>query len=258
MDKTSLAYKIKQAAGIITIRAFEQLLHAFTPDADAAYFESARFPFTKFLEAHAEKIKLEYLHVAATTSIPPFQQLSSEQRVLTSDEKWKTYFLSVYGYDFVDHHERCPVTSSCLLEIPLLTTAMFSILEPGKVIPLHRGPYKGVLRCHLPLLVPDEKKCFITVNGITRHWQEGKCLIFDDSFPHTASNLSKGVRVVLFIDFLRPLPFPLNHLNRWLFRLIARSEFIGEIVERSALFDGGNVKKRKIKVTAQATGSRVK
>ena len=38
--------------------------------------------------------------------------------------------------------------------IPGMETAMFSILSPGKHIPPHTGPYKGVLRYHLGLLDP--------------------------------------------------------------------------------------------------------
>ena len=36
-----------------------------------------------------------------------------------------------------------------------MMTAFFSILAPGKHIPPHRGPYKGLLRYHLGLQVHD-------------------------------------------------------------------------------------------------------
>ena len=35
---------------------------------------------------------------------------------------------------------------------------MFSILEPGKHLPPHRGPYNGVLRLHLGLIVPEPRE----------------------------------------------------------------------------------------------------
>ena len=40
--------------------------------------------------------------------------------------------------------------------IPNLFQAFFSILEPGKSIPAHEGPYCGYLRYHLGLIVPEE------------------------------------------------------------------------------------------------------
>ena len=36
-----------------------------------------------------------------------------------------------------------------------MKTAFFSILAPGKHLPPHRGPYKGVMRYHLGLLIPS-------------------------------------------------------------------------------------------------------
>ncbi len=48
----------------------------------------------------------------------------------------------------------CPRTAALMREIPGMTTAMFSILSPRKHILDHRGPYKGVLRYHLGLIVP--------------------------------------------------------------------------------------------------------
>ncbi len=94
-------------------------------------------------------------------------------------------------------------------EIPGMTTAMFSILSPRKHILDHRGPYKGVLRYHLGLIVPREaERCRIRVGEDIRHWEEGKSLIFDDTFNHEVWNDTDETRVVLFVDVLRPLPSP--------------------------------------------------
>ncbi len=62
-----------------------------------------------------------------------------------------------------------------------------------------------VLRCHLPLIVPDSEKCAIRVGEETHHWQEGKLVIFDDSFEHEAWNKSDARRVVLMFDIPNPL-----------------------------------------------------
>ena len=38
----------------------------------------------------------------------------------------------------------------------------------------------------------------------TRYWEEGKCIIFDDSYEHEAWNKSDETRVVLIIDAWNP------------------------------------------------------
>ena len=70
-----------------------------------------------------------------------------------------------------------------------MKTAFFSILAPGKHLPPHRGPYKGVMRYHLGLLIPEPaEQCGIRVDTETRHWAEGESMIFDDTFEHEAWN----------------------------------------------------------------------
>ena len=84
---------------------------------------------------------------------------------------------------------RCPETTRLVESVPGMETAMFSILSPGKHIPPHHGPYKGVLRYHLGLLVPEpEDQLGISVGGQVAHWSEGESLVFDDTFEHSAWN----------------------------------------------------------------------
>src|SRR5438445_9608768 len=118
----------------------------------------------------------------------------------------------------------CPRTAALMREIPGMTTAMFSILSPRKHILDHRGPYKGVIRYHLGLIVPKEKEaCRIRVGDTIAHWEEGKSLFFDDTFPHEVWNDTDSMRVVLFMDILRPLPAPVALLNDLIIRIIAAS-----------------------------------
>jgi ornithine lipid ester-linked acyl 2-hydroxylase len=89
-------------------------------------------------------------------------------------------------------------------------------LAPDKHIPEHTGKYKGVIRYHLALKVPEPADaCGIRINNEVVHWQEGKNLLFDDTFPHEAWNKTDDYRVVLFLDIMRPLRFPLSFVN-WL------------------------------------------
>ena len=49
-----------------------------------------------------------------------------------------------------------------------------------------------------------------------RIWPPGEALIFDDALEHEVHNDTGEVRVVLFVDFLRPCRWPINWLNRLL------------------------------------------
>src|SRR5262249_15391879 len=78
--------------------------------------------------------------------------------------------------------------------------------SPGKHIPPHRGPFRGVVRCHLALKIPGPPdSCGITVNGETRHWTEGTTMFFDDGYEHSAWHDSNATRVGLWLDVIRPL-----------------------------------------------------
>ena len=128
---------------------------------------------------------------------------------MTDDDRWKTFFLYGYGFEAKLGVEMCPRTAEMMRQIPGMTTAMFSILSPRKHILDHRGPYKGVLRYHLGpdrpagrRGVPDKRGRRLSPLGrgpehdLRRHLQ-----------PRGLERHRRDA-VVLFVDVLRPLPFP--------------------------------------------------
>ena len=48
------------------------------------------------------------------------------------------------------------------------------------------------------------------------YWEEGKCVIFDDTHKHEVWNDTNGIRVVLLFDVFRPLPGWLTLVNKTL------------------------------------------
>jgi beta-hydroxylase len=89
-----------------------------------------------------------------------------------------------------------------------------------------------VLRLHLGLLVPEASpRVAIRIGPETRTWEEGRALIFDDAYEHEAWNESGEPRVVLFVDFAKPLRFPVNLLNRLLLRLAPFTPYLREGAE---------------------------
>jgi beta-hydroxylase len=161
--------------------------------------------------------------------LPNVQEITADAAALSQDADWKIFPLVAYGIRSQVNIGQCPETWRVVQGIPGLTTAMFSILEPGKRLPPHRGPYNGVLRLHLGLLIPEPReRLAIRVGPELRHWEEGRVLIFDDAYEHEVLNESSQVRVVLFVDFAKPLRFPASVLNRLLLSLAVFTPFVRE------------------------------
>jgi aspartyl/asparaginyl beta-hydroxylase (cupin superfamily) len=195
---------------------------------DATFFPLERFPWVEHVERNWTVIREELEGVLEDReALPNFQDISKDQIEITDDDRWKTYFLYGYGFEAKLGVQTCPRTAALMREIPGMKTAMFSILSPRKHILDHRGPYKGVLRYHLGLIVPhDAESCRIRVGEDFRHWQEGQSMVFDDTFNHEVWNDTDETRVVLFVDVLRPLPSPWAQINRAIVKAIGYSPFV--------------------------------
>ena len=77
----------------------------------------------------------------------------------------------------------CPQTLQILRDIPrIYRHSMFSAITPGTHIIPHTGPTNKKLRVHLGIMGCDGAS--IRVGEETRCWQDGKVIIFDDSFEH--------------------------------------------------------------------------
>ena len=207
-------------------------------DGERRFFDPAQFAWTQAVEQDWRAMRAELDRVLAALDIlPGFEEIQLEQQELTHDKRWKIFPLFVYGEWIGKAQQRCPATVAALKKIPGLKAAMFSILQAGKELPAHRGPYAGVLRYHLGLKVPQPTLCGITLCGITvggeqRSWAEGASLVFDDSHQHAAWNRSTEDRVVLFVDFARPLPEPLRTHNERIIDIISATDFMRNAVER--------------------------
>lgn len=206
----------------------------FFHDGGKTFFEPESFRWVPAIEAEWPKVRKELEAVLSRREdIPNFQDISEDQKVLTQGEQWKTFWLYAYGEKAEENCARCPETVRVLQRIPGMKSAMFSILAPRKHIPEHRGMYKGVLRYHLGLIVPGpEGSCRIRVGEDVRSWKEGKSMIFDDSHPHEVWSDCDSSRVVLFVDFLRPVFFPASLLNRFIVWMISRTSSITEPMDR--------------------------
>jgi ornithine lipid ester-linked acyl 2-hydroxylase len=215
----------------MAIVAFAERVNlTYATQGNPCVYDTAAFPWAGDIERQWRVVRAELDRVMLRKSeLPNVQDITTDAASISRDTDWKIFPLIAYGIRSQPNIDMCPQTWRIVRGIPGLTTAMFSILEPGKHIPPHRGPYNGVLRLHLGVLVPrTQERLAIRVGSEEHHWQEGRVLIFDDAYEHEVWNETKHVRVVLFVDFARPLRFPANVLNRLLLALAGFTPFLRE------------------------------
>jgi aspartyl/asparaginyl beta-hydroxylase (cupin superfamily) len=190
--------------------------------------DSADFPWMTTLEEAWQEIRMELDQVLENPDqIPTFHQISPDQSRISKGDNWKTFGFILFGHRIEENCQICPQTAAVLDSLPDLQDAFFSILAPGYHVPPHRGPTKAILRCHLGLRVPKEpEKCWIRVDDQICHWTEGKCLVFDDTFEHEVRNDTDETRVVLFLDFDRPMDRIGTAFNRIIMRMIHASTYV--------------------------------
>jgi beta-hydroxylase len=181
----------------------EKLSLAFSKVGNPPIYDKAAFPWATDVEAAYPAIRAELERVLTRKDdLPGFHEISSDVATISQDRGWKTFLLAGYGFKSDANITLCPRTWAACQKIPGLITVMYSILEPGKHLPPHRGPYNGVLRLHLGLIVPEPREDLgIRVEKELYRWREGEAVIFDDAFEHEAWNRTPHTRVVLFVDF---------------------------------------------------------
>uniref|UniRef100_A0A8C8EWK0 Aspartate beta-hydroxylase n=1 Tax=Oncorhynchus tshawytscha TaxID=74940 RepID=A0A8C8EWK0_ONCTS len=79
----------------------------------------------------------------------------------------------------------------------------FSVMQPGTHVWPHTGPTNCRLRMHLGLVIP-KTGCKIRCTNDTRAWEEGKVLIFDDSFEHEVWQDANSYRLIFIVDVWHP------------------------------------------------------
>jgi len=170
------------------------------------YHNPYLFDFVYELEKNWKTIKSEFDNLENELFHP-----WPEKNLYTKDGKvgegWDVFGLYAFGKKHYRNAELCPETLKMVEKIPGMTTAAFSVLNPKSHILPHVGYYgysEMVLRCHLGVSVPEN--CWLNVNEKLQTWKNGKCLIFDDTYIHSAHNEGDERRVILLLDFNSGVP----------------------------------------------------
>ena len=228
----SLRYKVQAFAGKAFIRVIELSMKPFL--LNKAFFAPTEFNWTKQIDENWIVIRDEIMQVISEkNAIQDICEVSPEQEIVVNHGDWDFFPLLIYGNRIKKNTIRCPKTSQLVESIPNATTVFFSILKPGCHVKAHRGAYRGYLRYHLGLSISEPEKCGLRLIDKTYHWHNGGSMIFDDTYDHEAWNRSDTDRIILYVDFIRPMPAPFVALSKWLTRKISKSPYIQSSLERA-------------------------
>lgn len=206
-----------------------QFLSRFSLVGDTPTYDAALFPWLAGLVDRLPAIREEALAVLRhREAIPPFRDFApGHERIAGGPDDWRSFFFYGYGYPTEENLIRCPDTTAALAAVPGLVSAMYSIVGPGAHIRRHRGVSKAIMTTHIPLIVPrNAERCRMEVDTETVVWRVGQPAIFDDTYPHEVWNDTPDIRVVLLIQFRRPMRQPGRFVADAVVSFIRHSSFI--------------------------------
>jgi aspartate beta-hydroxylase len=177
------------------------------------YFDRTLFPWVEQFEEQTSAIRAELLQLLPSDV--------GRERVFTTDEleqqnlrgdhepvSWNGYYFYRHGERRDENCARCPQTTAAIDALPLSIVpghgpeVLFSLFVPGTHLLPHQGVTNTRVVGHLPLIVPGN--CALNVGGELHEWQEGRVVVFDDTYEHEAWNRSDATRVVLIFDLWNP------------------------------------------------------
>jgi len=181
---------------------------------DAPVLDPAAVGWTAGLESAFPDIRSEVVAMLdAGVRLPLIEHVLGEDQGNTG--LWRALVVVAHGHLVPVNAERLPSLAAAVAEVPGMQSALLSYFETGTHLPAHRGPNKGVLRYHLPLVVPGPPgTSMLRVEDQLLEYREGQSLLFDDTYEHEAWHLGDGPRITLMLEVARPLPGLAGTLNR--------------------------------------------
>ncbi|XP_048214821.1 aspartyl/asparaginyl beta-hydroxylase isoform X1 [Perognathus longimembris pacificus] len=131
-----------------------------------------------------------------------------EDENLREKGDWSQFTLWQQGRKNENACKGAPKTCTLLEKFPETTGCRrgqikYSVMHPGTHVWPHTGPTNCRLRMHLGLVIPKEG-CKIRCANETKSWEEGKVLIFDDSFEHEVWQDASTFRLIFIVDVWHP------------------------------------------------------
>ncbi|XP_064105865.1 aspartyl/asparaginyl beta-hydroxylase-like isoform X5 [Macrobrachium nipponense] len=160
--------------------------------------------FFRKLEANWEAIRDE---AVALLTEPPQDGFRPESENLQERGDWKQYEMFSRGRKITANCVKAKVTCSLIDDFSPAAgckrgQVKFSVMDPNTHVHAHTGPTNCRLRAHLGLVVPSGVHMRVADQMIG--WEEGKIIIFDDSWEHEVWHNGTTKRMVLIVDVWHP------------------------------------------------------
>ena len=219
----SLAYRVARG-GMTTI--YNTFLDTPPILSSEQYFPEAPEFVSKWQEIRDEAVAL----TGDIDQVPRFHEIMSEQYELSAhgEKEWRMFVLRAYGLDLNKNMKLCPVLAELVRANPKIKSASLSFLAPGKHVPTHTGPFRGITRFYMGLQVPLNEKgepgVTLTIDDQAFKLGSGDSLLWDDTYPHSVINDTDQWRIALLMDIYREnMPGPLRGLTNMIISLAQRS-----------------------------------
>lgn len=181
------------------------------------WHDPRRFEAVRILEANFAAIREEAISLHSNASIDyskaaaPWRSWKAPWTLLrraASPSTWTVYLMHHMGVNVESVAGNCPRTTAIVESLPRACTEyawgdfIFSAMNGGAHLRPHCSVDNLRIRIHLGIAIPDG--CHLRVATETRQWEQGKCLVFEDSFEHEVWNRSPSRRIVLIADLWHP------------------------------------------------------
>lgn len=203
------AYEVYDAAvekGMFLSR-YQRSLHNVDRLTSRPVWSIEQTPYTAFfrkLEENWEAIRDE---AVALLKEPPQDGYRDESEKLRSKGDWKQYDMFTRGRRLPANCVKTNVTCSLIKDFPAAAgckrgQVKFSVMQPNTHVHPHTGPTNCRLRAHLGLVIPSDVG--IRIGEQMLKWEEGKIMLFDDSWEHEVWHNGTSNRLVLIVDVWHP------------------------------------------------------
>lgn len=155
------------------------------------------------LESHTQEILQEFLNYnRKTTPIVGLQDSSTYGK--KNIVGWSGIPLWWQYRPMKMLQKKFPKTVALMQDLACHTGTGFLVLDSNCGVPPHNHKndiWANKIICHLPLIIPEDGKCGMNIDGVDYDWEVGKIFSFDADREHSTYNTTNGKRVTLFFNF---------------------------------------------------------
>ena len=119
------------------------------------------FPGAEKFTTNWEQLRAEALALTSEIgNVPRFHELMPEQYQLSAhgEKEWRMFVVRAYDLDISENMAKCPALAALVKANPSIKSASLSFLAPGKQVPTHTGPFRGITRFYIQS--KDSPSCF--------------------------------------------------------------------------------------------------